>query len=55
MNKEALNNQQLHWQNTFSQKSDMFGDESSEPARRAAELFKKEDKTKILELGAGQG
>lgn len=33
----------------------MFGEERSEPARKAAEIFKKEGNTKILELGAGQG
>ena len=33
----------------------MYGDEPSQPARYTAELFKKEGKTKILELGSGQG
>ena len=54
-NKEILNQQQDHWKDAFFQKADMFGDEPSEPARKAAEFFKKEGKTKILELGAGQG
>ena len=53
--KEVLDQQLPHWEGTFSQKPGMFGDEPSEPARKAAELFKKEGKTKILELGAGQG
>lgn len=53
--KEILNGQIHQWENSFSQKPDMFGVEPSEPARKAAELFRKEDKTKILELGAGQG
>jgi SAM-dependent methyltransferase len=53
--KEVLDEQQPHWKNTFTQKPDMFGSEPSEPVRKAAELFKKEGKTKILELGAGQG
>ena len=33
----------------------MFGVERSEPARMAAELFRKEGKKRILELGGGQG
>ena len=33
----------------------MFGSEASIPARRAAELFKREGKTNVLELGCGQG
>ncbi len=33
----------------------MFGSEPSYPARAAAELFEKEGKTHILELGGGQG
>jgi SAM-dependent methyltransferase len=53
--KEVLDEQQPHWLNTFSQKADMFGSEPSEPALKAVELFKKEGKIKILELGAGQG
>jgi SAM-dependent methyltransferase len=52
---EMLNTQQEHWERMFSETPDMFGAESSEPARIAAELFKKEGKKKILELGGGQG
>ena len=39
----------------LSDKPDMFGTEPSDPARKAAELFKKEGRVKILELGGGQG
>ena len=53
--KEILDAQRQHWQKTFVQKPDMFGAEPSDPARLAAEMFKKEGKTKILELGGGQG
>jgi SAM-dependent methyltransferase len=53
--KKPLDAQQAHWENTFLETEDMFGDEPSEPARRAAELFKNEGKVRILELGAGQG
>lgn len=54
-NKEFLNQQQAHWKDAFLKNADMFGFEPSEPAHKAAEIFKKEGKTKILELGAGQG
>jgi SAM-dependent methyltransferase len=53
--KEILDAQRQNWQHTFSQKPDMFGIEPSYPARMAAEIFKKEGKTGILELGGGQG
>ena len=53
--KDFLDAQQQHWQKTFIQKPEMFGSEPSQPARAAAELFKKEGKTKLLELGGGQG
>lgn len=55
MNKEILGEQQCHWENIFSNNNSMFGEKSSEPAMKAAELFKEKGKTKILELGAGQG
>lgn len=53
--KEVLDHQRLLWENTFSTERDFFTDEASEPARKAMELFKKQGKTKILELGGGQG
>lgn len=52
---EILDAQQEHWQKTFSQRPEMFGTEPSEPARVAAEWLKREGKTKLLELGSGQG
>jgi SAM-dependent methyltransferase len=52
---EVLNNQHRHWENILSNKPDMFGTEPSDPAQKAAELFKKEGRVKILELGGGQG
>jgi SAM-dependent methyltransferase len=53
--KNILDAQQQHWQKSFIQKPEMFGSEPSHPARVAAELFGKEGKTAILELGGGQG
>ena len=52
---EVLNNQHRHWENMLSNKPDMFGTGPSDPAQKAAELFKKEGRVKILELGGGQG
>lgn len=55
MEKEILNEQQPHWEKVFLNACSRFGDEPSYPARKAADLFKKEGKKKILELGGGQG
>ena len=51
----VLNRQNPHWENTYSSNPEMFGEEPSEPARKAAEIFKQEGKRNILELGGGQG
>lgn len=51
----ALDAQKQHWEKTLSARPDMFGLVASEPARYAAEVFTKENKKRILELGAGQG
>lgn len=53
--KEILNEQQLHWEKVLSNTCSRFGEEPSYPARRAAAVFEKEGKKKILELGGGQG
>lgn len=53
--KEPLDKQKGHWEYTFSNKPDMFGESPSDAAVKAAEVFKEEGKTKILELGGGQG
>ena len=50
-----LNAQLSHWERTFAEVPDMFGTAPSEPARKAAALFKKEGAVRILELGGGQG
>ena len=55
LDKDILRKQQCHWEKVFSSNSLKFGDKPSEAALRAIELFKKEGKTKVLELGAGQG
>lgn len=53
--KEILDDQHSHWENTFARKPAMFGEQPSDPARKALDLFKTEDVTKLLELGGGQG
>lgn len=55
INKDVLNSQNPHWDKTYASTQEMFGEEPSEPARKAAHLFKNEGKTHILELGGGQG
>lgn len=54
MAKEVLDAQKQHWEKTLSGKPDMFG-AASDPARYAAEIFRKENRKRVLELGAGQG
>jgi len=44
-----------YWQEAFVRNPDIFGTLPSNPARTAAEIFKNENKTAILELGGGQG
>lgn len=55
MEREILNAQREQWQDAFLEMPEMFGSEASAPARKAAELFKREGKARILELGCGQG
>ena len=51
----VLDAQREHWQRTFALAPEMFGREPSYAARQAAELFGKEGRRKVLELGCGQG
>ena len=55
MDKKILNQQSQHWEKNFSIKTEMFGLESSFPAKKAIELFKEHKIKKIIELGAGLG
>ena len=52
LNKEYLNKQAQHWENIFSNRSEMFGDSPSIAATKAAETFKEAGLTNILELGS---
>ena len=44
-----------HWEKMFAKNADMFGIKPSYPAVKSAEIFKREGKKYILELGGGQG
>ncbi|MFZ5945356.1 MAG: class I SAM-dependent methyltransferase [Bacillota bacterium] len=54
-NYSALNQQQIHWENTFAAWENMLGDSPSYAAEQALNFFKDKGITNILELGAGQG
>ena len=55
MDKNILNRQSQHWETNFSNKPEMFGLEPSLPAKKALNIFKKNNCSKIVELGAGLG
>ena len=54
-NRDILNSQQDWWDRALTQNPAMFGNEPSQPAKKAVELFKKEGVRTVLELGAGTG
>ena len=55
MDKNILNRQSQHWETNFSNKPEMFGLEPSLPAKKALNIFKENNCSKIVELGAGLG
>ena len=55
MDKKKLNQQSQHWENSFSNKPEMFGSEPSVAAQESLILFKKKNIKNIVELGAGLG
>lgn len=55
LKKEIFNKQNLHWEDTFAGKPQMFGTDPSIAAIKAVEIFKEKGIKKILELGGGQG
>jgi len=55
MDKGILDKQCAHWDDKFSNFSDMFGKNESETAWRALEIFQREGVKNVLELGGGQG
>ncbi len=50
-----LNAQREHWEKTYAEEGDLYGEAPSYAARRALEIFLKEGVVDLLELGAGQG
>tara|TARA_B100001123_G_C15138667_1_gene958550 strand:+ start:40 stop:705 length:666 start_codon:yes stop_codon:yes gene_type:complete len=55
LDKKKLNQQSQHWENSFSNKPEMFGSEPSVAAQESLILFKKKNIKNIVELGAGLG
>lgn len=55
VNKGQLIQQAQHWENMLSSRPEMFGTSPSSAALKAVQIFEKEAKTNILELGGGQG
>lgn len=55
IDKNILDAQESHWETVFAKEQDKFGVTPSEAAVRALQKFRKHGKTRILELGAGQG
>lgn len=47
--------QQTHWQSVYDATPHMYGQQPSEPARHAAEVFRDQRARSVLELGAGHG
>ena len=55
MDKDILNQQSQHWEINFSNKPEMFGLEPSYPVKKALKIFKENNLTNVIELGAGLG
>ena len=53
--RSPIDRQRHHWQRTFAANPDMYGTQASEPGMYAVDLFTREHKHDLLELGAGQG
>ena len=53
MDKEKLNKQIEHWNETYLSKPDMFGESPSYAAIKAAEKFKEKNVKNIIELHGG--
>jgi len=55
MKNSNLENQHSHWEKTFASCAEMFGEEPSDPAKKAINFFRQIGAKRILELGGGQG
>ncbi|MFD9129141.1 class I SAM-dependent methyltransferase [Kitasatospora sp. NPDC059571] len=52
---ELADVQRAHWQRTYTEHPEMYGEQPSEPAVRAAGVFRAAGAREVLELGAGHG
>ncbi|MEU0394921.1 class I SAM-dependent methyltransferase [Streptomyces sp. NPDC006208] len=52
---QLVRDQHGHWQRTYTAHAGMYGDQPSEPALHAAEVFREAGADDVLELGAGHG
>ena len=55
MNKKDLDQQSQHWENSFSNKPEMFGLDQSYSAEKTLSVLKENNLSNIVELGAGLG
>ena len=55
MDQRKLDQQSQHWEINFSNKPEMFGLEPSISAQKSLKIFKDQNISKIIELGAGLG
>ena len=55
MDQKKLDQQSQHWENSFSNKPEMFGLQPSIAAKETIKLFKEKNIKNIVELGAGLG
>ena len=55
MDQKKLDQQSQHWESNFSSKPEMFGLNSSIPAKKSLKLFQEKKIDKIVEIGAGLG
>tara|TARA_B100001173_G_scaffold194384_1_gene167629 strand:- start:1737 stop:2390 length:654 start_codon:yes stop_codon:yes gene_type:complete len=55
LDKKILDQQSQHWEINFSNKPEMFGLEPSISAQKSLKIFKDQNISKIIELGAGLG
>ena len=55
MDQKKLDQQSQHWEINFSNKPEMFGLEPSISAQKSLKIFKDQNISKIIELGAGLG
>jgi len=53
--RQVLDAQRVHWERTYAERPEFFGESASEPARAAMQRFVADKVRSLLELGSGQG